>query len=337
MRTSSGTPGHSEPTEPLPAPVKPAIRARGLTRRFGDVLAVDALDLDVPSGSIFGFLGPNGAGKTTTIRLLLGLVEPSEGGAEVLGRDVLSDGQGIRERVGVLLESDGLYDRLTARQNLDFFARVARLDSRERDTRIRALLEEIGLWERRDDPVADFSRGMKQKLALARAFINRPELLFLDEPTAGLDPPTAVALRRELVSLARERGVTVFLTTHNLLEAERVCDRVAVIRQGRLRAEGPPESIRSGGKRNLEVTATGLSPDLVARIAAEPGVISSRAGPDDRLVLELEDGSSTAPLIRMLFENGAEVSEARITSDSLEESFLALLGEEEQADREVGT
>lgn len=308
-----------------------AIRAHGLTRRFGDVLAVDGLDLEVPSGSIFGFLGPNGAGKTTTIRLLLGLVEPSEGTAEVLGRDVLSDSQGIRERVGVLLENDGLYDRLTARQNLDFFARVARLDSNEREARIRALLEEIGLWERRDDPVADFSRGMKQKLALARAFINRPELLFLDEPTAGLDPPTAVALRRELVSLARERGVTVFLTTHNLLEAERVCDRVAVIRQGRLLAEGPPESIRSGGDRSLEVTGTDLRPGLVARLESEPGVISTRLEPDGRLVLELVEGTSTAPLIRTLVENGAEVSEARITSASLEESFLALLGEEEQA------
>ena len=308
-----------------------AIRAHGLTRRFGDVLAVDGLDLEVPSGSIFGFLGPNGAGKTTTIRLLLGLVEPSEGTAEVLGRDVLSDSQGIRERVGVLLENDGLYDRLTARQNLDFFARVARLDSNQRESRIRALLEEIGLWERRDDPVADFSRGMKQKLALARAFINRPELLFLDEPTAGLDPPTAVALRRELVSLARERGVTVFLTTHNLLEAERVCDRVAVIRQGRLLAEGPPESIRSGGERSLEVTATDLRPGLVARLESEPGVISTRLEPDGRLVLELVEGTSTAPLIRTLVESGAEVSEARITSASLEESFLALLGEEEQA------
>jgi len=311
--------------------VTTAIRAHGLTRRFGDVLAVDGLDLEVPSGSIFGFLGPNGAGKTTTIRLLLGLVEPSEGTAEVLGRDVLSDSQGIRERVGVLLENDGLYDRLTARQNLDFFARVARLGSNQRESRIRALLEEIGLWERRDDPVADFSRGMKQKLALARAFINRPELLFLDEPTAGLDPPTAVALRRELVSLARERGVTVFLTTHNLLEAERVCDRVAVIRQGRLLAEGPPESIRSGGERSLEVTATDLRPGLVARLESEPGVTSTRLEPDGRLVIELVEGTSTAPLIRTLVESGAEVSEARITSASLEESFLALLGEEEQA------
>ena len=297
---------------------------------------MDGLDLDVPSGSIFGFLGPNGAGKTTTIRLLLGLVEPSEGEAEVLGRDVLSDSQGIRERVGVLLESDGLYDRLTARQNLDFFARVARLGSNERESRIRALLEEIGLWERRDDPVADFSRGMKQKLALARAFINRPELLFLDEPTAGLDPPTAVGLRRELVSLAREEGVTVFLTTHNLLEAERVCDRVAVIRQGRLLAEGPPESIRSGGDRSLEVTATGLRPDLVDRLANEPAVISTRLEPDGKLILDLLEGTNTAPLIRNLVENGAEISEARITSASLEESFLALLGEEEHAGRKVG-
>ena len=296
---------------------------------------MDGLDLDVPSGSIFGFLGPNGAGKTTTIRLLLGLVEPSEGGAEVLGRDVLSDSQGIRERVGVLLENDGLYERLTARQNLDFFARVARLSSNEREARIRALLEEIGLWERRDDPVADFSRGMKQKLALARAFINRPELLFLDEPTAGLDPPTAVGLRRELVSLARERGVTVFLTTHNLLEAERVCDRVAVIRQGRLLAEGPPESIRAGGERILEVTATGLRPGLVARLASSPDVISTRLEPDGRLILDLAEGTKTAPLIRTLVENGAEVSEARITSATLEESFLALLGDEEQADRQV--
>lgn len=311
-----------------------AIRTRGLTRRFAGIPAVDGLDLEVPAGSIFGFLGPNGAGKTTTIRLLLGLLEPSAGEAEVLGRNVASDSQGIRERVGVLLENDGLYERLTARQNLDFFARVARLNSNERESRIRALLEEIGLWERRDDPVADFSRGMKQKLALARAFIHRPELLFLDEPTAGLDPPTAVGLRRELVSLAREEGVTVFLTTHNLLEAERVCDRVAVIRQGRLLAEGPPESIRSGGERSLEVTATGLRPGLVARLASDPDVISTRLEPDGRLVLDLAEGTNSAPLIRTLVENGAQVTEARITSATLEESFLALLGDEEQANRQ---
>jgi ABC-2 type transport system ATP-binding protein len=308
-----------------------AIRTLGLSRSFDGVAALEGLDIEVPSGSIYGFLGPNGAGKTTTIRLLLGLLEPTAGEAQVLGRDVRRDSQSIREQVGVLLETDGLYVRLTARQNLDFFARVARLDSGDRETRIRALLEEIGLWERRDDPVADFSRGMRQKLALARAFIHRPSLLFLDEPTAGLDTPTAVGLRRELVALAREEGVTVFLTTHNLLEAERVCDRVAVIRNGELLAEGPPQEIRSGGTRRLVVTASGVRPALMARLMNAPEVTGARVDADGRIVLDLADGAETAPLVRALIENGAEVSEARVTEASLEESFLNLLGEDESA------
>ncbi len=308
--------------------MKLAVHTEGLSRRFDGVTALDGLDLAVPTGSIFGFLGPNGAGKTTTIRLLLGLLEPSAGNAAVLGRDVRSESQEIREQVGVLLESDGLYERLTARQNLDFFARVARLSKGERDSRIRALLEEIDLWDRRDDPVADFSRGMKQKLALARAFLHRPSLLFLDEPTAGLDTPTAVGLRSELVSLAREEGVTVFLTTHNLLEAERVCDRVAVIRQGKLLAEGPPESIRRGGKRKLEVTVTGMRPALVARLMNTSEVTGADVDPDGRLVLDLAEGAETAPLIRLMVESGVEVSEARIGEASLEETFLALVDED---------
>jgi ABC-2 type transport system ATP-binding protein len=305
-----------------------AVHTEGLSRRFDGVTALDGLNLAVPTGSIFGFLGPNGAGKTTTIRLLLGLLEPSSGNAVVLGRDVRRESQAIREQVGVLLDSDGLYERLTARQNLDFFARVARLSKGERDARIRALLEEIDLWDRRDDPVADFSRGMKQKLALARAFLHRPSLLFLDEPTAGLDTPAAVGLRSELVSLAREEGVTVFLTTHNLLEAERVCDRVAVIRQGKLLAEGPPESIRGGGKRKLEVTATGIRPALVARLMNTPEVTGADVDPEGRLILALADGAETAPLIRLMVETGVEVSEARIAEASLEETFLALVDED---------
>ncbi|MCL7957882.1 MAG: ABC transporter ATP-binding protein [marine benthic group bacterium] len=305
-----------------------AVHTEGLSRRFDGVTALDGLNLAVPTGSIFGFLGPNGAGKTTTIRLLLGLLEPSSGNAVVLGRDVRRESQAIREQVGVLLDSDGLYERLTARQNLDFFARVARLSKGERDARIRALLEEIDLWDRRDDPVADFSRGMKQKLALARAFLHRPSLLFLDEPTAGLDTPAAVGLRSELVSLAREEGVTVFLTTHNLLEAERVCDRVAVIRQGKLLAEGPPEAIRGGGKRKLEVTATGIRPALVARLMNTPEVIGADVDSEGRLILALADGAETAPLIRLMVETGVEVSEARIAEASLEETFLALVDED---------
>jgi ABC-2 type transport system ATP-binding protein len=310
-----------------------AIRARRLGRRFGGVDAVADLDLDVPTGSIYGFLGPNGAGKTTTIRLLLGLLRPTTGEAEVLGHDVRDEAQAVREAVGVLLETDGLYHRLTARQNLDFFGRVARVPGPERERRIQALLEHVDLWERRNEPVADFSFGMRKKLALARAFLHRPTLLFLDEPTSGLDTPTAVGLRQELLRLARDEGVTVFLTTHNLLEAEKLCDRVAVIRKGRRIAEGAPETIRARSRRSLEVTGTGFGPGLRAAVSGMPGVSGVR-GEADHLRIELAEGGETAPIVRALVEGGAEVAEARITGTSLEETFLALL--EESADSEEG-
>jgi len=169
-------------------PTEPAIRAEKLTRVFGAVRALDGLDLEVPPGIVFGFLGPNGAGKTTTIRLLLGLLEPSGGRAAVLGLDTRSGADGIRDRSGALLEHHGLYERLSAEDNLAFYARAWRLSGDARRRRIRELLESLGLWERRAEPVGRWSRGMKQKLAVARALLHRPSLLFLDEPTAGLDP-----------------------------------------------------------------------------------------------------------------------------------------------------
>lgn len=306
-----------------------AIRTRGLGRRFGSVAAVADLDLDVPAGSIYGFLGPNGAGKTTTICLLLGLLRPSTGEAEVLGHDVRADASAVREAVGVLLETDGLYHRLTARQNLDFFGRVARVEPRERARRIRALLEHIDLWDRRDEPVADFSFGMRKKLALARAFLHRPTLLFLDEPTSGLDTPTAVGLRQELLRLARDEGVTVFLTTHNLLEAEKLCDRVAVIRKGRRIVEGAPETIRARSRRALEVTGAGFAPGLLSRVGGMDGVGGVRVG-NGKLRIELEEGAATAPIVRALVEGGAEVAEAKVAGASLEETFLALLEESDE-------
>jgi len=257
-----------------------AVRTVGLSRDFGTVRAVEDLTIDVPAGTIYGFLGPNGAGKTTTIRLLLGLLEPSAGEARVLGHDVRKGSQEIREQAGVLLESDGLYTRLTALQNLDYFGRIARLPTADREGRIRDLLTAMNLWERRDGRVADFSKGMRQKLALARAFLSRPKLLFLDEPTSGLDTPSAVALRGQLVALARDEGVTVFLTTHNLLEAEKVCDRVAVIRRGALLAEGSPREIHGGRARRVAIGGTGFTAGLAERIARLPAVESATLEPD---------------------------------------------------------
>ena len=230
----------------------PAIRIEHLTRDFPAVRAVDDLTFEVPAGVVFGFLGPNGSGKTTTIRLLLGLLEPTAGRAEVLGYDVRDAAGEIRERTGALLEHSGLYERLTAWDNLEFFGRIWRIPPEVRADRIRELLDHVGLWERRKEAVGGWSRGMKQKLAVARALLHRPQLIFLDEPTAGLDPLAAAALRKDLAGLAASEGVTVFLTTHNLSEAEKLCSLVAVIRDGRLLALGAPGELRGETGRTLE-------------------------------------------------------------------------------------
>ncbi len=312
----------------------PAIRTRGLSRDFGAVRAVGDLDIEVAVGTIYGFLGPNGAGKTTTIRLLLGLLEPSAGEARVLGHDVRSQSQLIREQAGVLLESDGLYNRLTARQNLDYFGRIAHLGDADRARRIKDLLVAMDLWDRRDGRVADFSKGMRQKLALARAFLSRPKLLFLDEPTSGLDTPSAVALRQQLVDLARDEAVTVFLTTHNLLEAEKVCDRVAVIRRGSLLAEGDPEEIHGGRAKRVTISGSGFTPDLVRRLAELPTVETAAfatapsADPGRRLWVDLETGRDASAAVRLLVEAGAEVGMVETARESLEDIFLKLVEEE---------
>ena len=230
-----------------------AIRARGLTRQFASVRALDDLTIEVPSGSVFGFLGPNGADKTTTIRLLLSLIEPTSGSAEVLGFDTRTQGQEIRARCGALLEHSGLYERLSAEDNLRFYGRVARMAEPDLHKRMEELLSHMGLWDRRKEVVVKWSRGMKQKLAIARAVLHRPSLIFLDEPTAGLDPVAANGLRKDLAALASQQGATIFLTTHNMAEAEKLCNLVAVIREGKLLAVGNPAELRARvGQGSLE-------------------------------------------------------------------------------------
>ncbi|MBL8055665.1 MAG: ABC transporter ATP-binding protein [Anaerolineales bacterium] len=307
-----------------------AIRTQALTRDFKTVRAVDTLTLEVPAGIVFGFLGPNGSGKTTTIRLLLGLLEPSAGRAEVLGLDTRTHADGIRARAGALLEHSGLYERLSAEANLDFYARVWRLPGAARAARIKELLEPVGLWERRKEIVGNWSRGMKQKLAVARTLLHRPALVFLDEPTAGLDPVAAVELREQLADLAAREGVTVFLTTHNLAEAEKLCQQVAVIRQGRLLAVGGLDELRrrSGGPR-AEVVGRGFSAAAVAALRARPEVADVEAQ-DGRLTIGLRGVTELAPLVSLLVQHGAEVEEVRKSQASLEEVFLALMEEQPQ-------
>jgi ABC-2 type transport system ATP-binding protein len=312
----------------VPSPGDYAIRADHLTCDFGPVRALDALSLEVPTGIVFGFLGPNGAGKTTAIRAFLGLIDPSGGRAEVLGLDTRRDATAIRTRCGALLEHPGLYERLTAAANLDFYGRAWHLPRGVRQDRIRELLTRFGLWDRRDDPVGQWSRGMKQKLAVARAVLHRPALVFLDEPTSGLDPVATVGLREDLAALAAQEGVTVFLTTHNLNEAERLCAQVGVIRGGKLLAVGSPESLRARrDSGRVTITSTSLTDELLTTLRSRWDVESASAE-NGRLSLALRNGASVAPIVAWLVQHDVEVEEVVKSRATLEDAFLDLMGAE---------
>jgi ABC-2 type transport system ATP-binding protein len=300
-----------------------AISTDNLSRDFGRVRAVDSLSLEVPKGIVFGFLGANGSGKTTTIHLLLGLLEPTKGKAEVLGYDSRSQATQIRQHTGALLEHPGLYERLSAEDNLEFYGRVWRMPPAKRRTRIKELLDRLGLWQRRHEPVGKWSRGMKQKLAVARAMLHSPPLIFLDEPTAGFDPVAAAALRDDLQQLVSREGVTVFLTTHNLAEAEKLCKLVGVIRMGKLLAVGSPDQLRSSSGGRVEIVGRGFTTEVMDWL---PKQVSTAELTGDRLSLVLPCGTtSVAPLITQLVQAGVEIEEVRKGSASLEEVFLNLM------------
>jgi ABC-2 type transport system ATP-binding protein len=309
-----------------------AIRMENLTRDFaqngGTVRAVDGLSLEVPSGIVFGFLGPNGAGKTTTIRLLLGLLEPTQGRTEVLGYDTRTQADQVRTYTGALLEHTGLYEQLSAEDNLEFYGRAWRMPAGERRARIKELLTDMELWERRQERVAKWSRGMKQKLALARALLHRPPLVLLDEPTAGLDVMAAVAVRDDLAALAAREGVTVFLTTHNMAEAERLCGQVAVIREGSLVALGHPDVLRArAGGPHIEIVGRGFTESALALLRSQPEVAAVEAR-NGRLIIDLHAETDAAPLVSLLVGAGVQVEEVRRGKASLEEVFMTLMEEE---------
>jgi ABC-2 type transport system ATP-binding protein len=306
-----------------------AIIARDLTRDFGSVRAVDGLSLEVPSGIVFGFLGPNGSGKTTTIHLLLGLLEPTSGNAEVLGFDTRARADEIRNKSGALLEFAGLYERLSAADNLEFYGRIWKMPAQERRERSKELLTHIGLWDRRNETVGKWSKGMKQKLAVARTLFHRPTLVFLDEPTAGLDPIAAAALREDIAQLVHSEKATVFLTTHNLAEAEKLCRMVGVINKGKLVAAGSPDEMKArAGKSRLEVTGRGLDERVVALLRSNPLVADVRAD-DGRLLIDLHDGGASTQLVSLMVGAGAEIEEVRKGKASMEEAFLSLMEAEQ--------
>jgi ABC-2 type transport system ATP-binding protein len=307
-----------------------AIHTTDLTRDFGSVRAVDHITLDVPPGIIFGFLGPNGAGKTTTIHLLLGLIEPTAGEARVLGLDPRTQSDQIRARSGALLEFSGLYERLSAQDNLDFYGRVWHLPSAERQARIKELLTHLDLYDRRNERVGTWSRGMKQKLAIARVLLHRPELIFLDEPTSGLDPVAAASLRDDLETLVQREGTTVFLNTHNLPEAERLCQQVGVIREGKLVAVGSPDMLRrQTGRPQAEIVGEGFTPDVISMLQARADVEGATIQ-NGHLIVDLRGSAKAAPIVAALVGAGVQIEEVRRGQASLEDVFLTLMQEGER-------
>jgi len=300
-----------------------AIELRGVTKAFPGVTAVRDLDLTVEEGEVYGFLGPNGAGKSTTIDMLLDLVRPTEGTVTVLGRDARAESVAIRRRIGVLPEGFSVYDRLSGRKHVEFAIR-----SKEVDADADALLDRVGIREDADRKAGDYSKGMRQRLALAMALVGEPDLLVLDEPSSGLDPAGAKEMRA-IVEAEADRGATVFFSSHVLGQVEAVCDRVGILRDGELVAEDSIDGLRDavGGEETLEIevdAATDPAVDAVRAIAGVSGVETvadgSRAG--DTLVVNCESGVKTG-VIAALEDAGVDVQDFHTREASLEDLFLA--------------
>lgn len=301
----------------------PAIEAVGLSKRFGEATAVQQLSFTVRPGEVFGFLGPNGAGKTTTVRMLIGLLAPSEGAARLLG-ETAGASDDLRRRIGVMTETPGLYESLTVEENLAYFADLHGVTGPRRRARLDACLERAGLSDRRDDRAGALSKGLKQRAALARALVGDPEILFLDEPTAGLDPEASAEVRR-LIAKLRRSGVTVFLTTHRLEEAARVCDRVAVINT-RLLTFGRPDDLTKERKVEIKI-GLGEPPakELIAGLSDLTGVRG--ASPDGSgLAVEVEFRAAVPEVVRFLAARGEEVFSVTEAAKTLEEAYLELVG-----------
>jgi len=293
-----------------------------LTKKFGDNLAVDRLDLDVHEGVGFGFLGPSGAGKTTTVRMLTSLIGPTSGSARVNGFSIGKDDTQIRYSVGILTESPGMYDNLSAESNLQIYANLYEV----KDVRgqVEKYLRMLSLWDRRLDEAGTFSKGMKQKLAIARALLHEPRILFLDEPTAGLDPEAARLVRDSIEELRKE-GRTIFLCTHNLDEADRLCDRIGVFKTHLLVVDTPANLRTQLFGRKVVFHLRTVQENLVSTLKALPYVKDAKAV-DNKLVVTLDDPEQNNPnIIRSLITAGADIQFVGELRHSLEDVYLQLV------------
>ena len=299
-----------------------SVEVKNITKKFGEVLAVEGLSLDVSDGEVFGFLGPNGAGKTTTVRMLTSLIGLTSGTARVAGYVLGQQDTAIRRTVGLLTETPGMYDNLSAEYNLQIFAEL--YEVKDVQGQVEKYLRMLGLWDRRADAAGTFSKGMKQKLAIARALLHEPRILFLDEPTAGLDPESS-HLVREFIAELKKEGRTIFLCTHNLDEADRLCDRVGVFKTRLLVLDTPSRLRTSVFGRKIVFHLRAADDHLVTVVEKLPFVREVKRA-ENKLVVAMDDPEAHNPeIVRILVGVGADIQFVGELRHSLEDVYLQLV------------
>ena len=300
----------------------PMIIANNISKQFKTTTAVKNLSLSVEKGEVFGMLGPNGAGKTTTIRMLTSLIAPTSGEIEVAGYKVGQDNYSIRKNVGFLTESPGMYMQLSAERNLTFFATMYEIENIP--AQVEKYLRMLNLWNRRQEPVATFSKGMRQKLAIARALLHEPKVLFLDEPTSGLDPQATLVVRDFITDLKNE-GRTIILCTHNLDEAERLCDNIGILKTSLLATGAPSDLRKELYGRTIVFHLSQPAQEFQAKIAEKP-FIHQVTPIENKLVVKLETPEENNPvLVKTLVEAGADIQFIGEIKHSLEDIYLQLM------------
>jgi len=303
------------------------IEVQGLAKRFGDVQAVGGVDFGVEQGELFGFLGPNGAGKTTTINMLTGLARPDTGTIRIAGIDCSRNPKAAQHLMGVVPDESNLYPELTGLGNLTFCGALYGMARRDREVRARDLLDQFGLAEAADRKFAGYSKGMKRKLTIAAGIIHAPPILFLDEPTTGIDVASARQIRQMIADL-NGGGTTIFLTTHYIEEAERLCRRIAFIVRGRIVCIDSVDGLmlQTQGRHVVLFTVSRNTDGLCEEIAAEFPALQCQAVPGGSIRVESSEPVRVGPLVRLLEDRGAEVSEARKMQPSLEDVFVRVTG-----------
>jgi len=294
-------------------------------RKRDPVTALDGVSLTIPVGEVHGLLGPNGAGKTTLVKILSTVLLPTDGRALVYGHDVVTETKAVRPLIGIVFGGErGLYTRLTARQNLEYWGALYRLSGAEIKARTAMLLDRVGLTDRADQRVEEYSRGMKQRLHLARGLMGDARVLFLDEPTTGMDPLAAREFRT-LIGELKGEGRTILLTTHDMVEAETVCDRVTLIDRGRILATETPRTLGSLISRFQRIDIDGGADRLIADIELIPGVSSVAVQPDGSIRIEVNEEGTTAVVLKQLVDAG--VTSVKTSLPSLEEVYVQMIGE----------